>query len=253
LQKGLISGQVASNIHVYFANGRTYGGSEVSFDGCHLSEFADGSNNDVYGYTCDLGGSTTDRSIWRSVSFNDCMFEQQKYMFDTKRLNTATAGKDISTYVFNQCYFVGNSFRTNTLFIADTFKTWAVLNSCESSSITTLFDGIRCKFMGKNDLSNNYTTFSTSSYSYHEFVGVRPVDNITTKRFMDVTILSGATSVVITHGLVTTPTKMYAVPVVSAHASHWWTSAGTTTVTLNTASSVAFNQTFKVYLEVAAS
>lgn len=221
LQKGLITGVVCAAVYAFFENGRNNGAAEVSFDGVHLGEFADGGSDltNAYCMITQLDGNVSDKKIFRSVSFNDCMIEQFKTMFDLKTLNTG-AGKDTSIYVFNGSYFVGNNFATDVLFRAETFKAFSVFRDCESSSIDTLFEGVQCKFEGRNDFSP-YNTFSNLGYGSHDFVGARPVVQFRTRKTTTGTLSSGLTALTIAHGLVAAPTR---VEVELTYDSTWYLS-----------------------------
>ena len=250
IQKGLVSGVVAASMYVKFENGRTTGASEVSFNGCHIAEFAEGDNSDVYGFVVDLDGNNGDKKPFRSVKFNSCMIEQPKYMFDVATLNSESNGKDVGSYVFDSCYFVGNLYRTDTLFKGDVFKTRATFRDCNVSAITTLFDGILSRFEGRNDFGP-YTTFSTNSYASHDFVGASPILGFRTKRKGNFTLPAGDTTYVLSHALVDTPNF---IQLQLAHDSTWWVSArDSTTITIEFGTASASAKVVQFYVDIVSS
>ena len=201
-QKNLRAGVSNASIYVWFANGRSNGASEVSFDGCHIGQFAvsgsDLSNN--YGLVADLDGNSGDKTPMQNWMFNSTMFEACGTMIDLETLNAGN-GAVIGNNSYNNCYFVGNAFTTQKMVVARAFKASMIITSCAITSIDQLFEDILVRWVGSSNVINNNTFTSNGSITNHSFDGWRPCSAIRSSRVLNQTLNSSETEIVVNHGL----------------------------------------------------
>lgn len=206
IQKHLRAGIPNASVYVRFKNGRGNGASEVSFDGCHIGQFAVGgadiTNN--YGLVVDLDGNSGDKTPMQGWMFNSTMWEACGTMIDLETLNVGN-GAVIGTNTYNNCYFVGNAFTTQKMVVGRVFKASMVITSCTITSIVLLFTDILVRWVGNSNVINNTTFTNNGSITGHSFDGWRPCSFIRSSRVLTQTLNAAATSLVVAHGLGGTP------------------------------------------------
>lgn len=210
-QKKPIAGDLTAGLKVDFANGRSNGPSEVSFNGCQVGEFFDSDIVDLensYALLVDLKGNTSDKAPMQTWSFNDVMFEQYYNIINTKASQLASTGKDVSIIKLNTCYVVGNSFRTKKFFEADSSKTHLIIDSCTITSVDTVIQSGRVNWQGVSNVTS-YNTFAASSISDMDFSSWRPIKGLRTRRRFSQVVTAGATSFTFAHGLLSAPQLVY--------------------------------------------
>lgn len=231
--KVMKAGSTPANIAIEREAGRQLFNAPGQFGAynTHFGNFASGGASPTAGILVINELSGSDSRVVTSACLETCMFENHEYGFNAGTAST----NDTSTASFKNCYFL--AITTCGILGSQTFKSAATVENCKFLNCPgDATKNIRVHWLGPNDVSVSGQIMDDPRTQRLSNKAAQCVSGTTLWNANTETVLSGVSSIVVTHGIrgnaaPLQPTSIIATP---GFNSTWWvTNEGTTTFTLH--------------------